>query len=240
MLHAAVLAVVGVMRIAAPVPPPEEPVVEMVFEPPPAVPLTEPVSETPPPLVEERPPPEEIVPPPAPPDVATPKPPPEPEPEPEQAAPPPPPPPVPPARQEPPKPRPKPIVRSPVARSIPTPQAPQPPLAVARPTIPPVASQPAAPPVDGAWQGSVASWLVSHKSYPEEARRRGEEGRVIVRFTVDRSGHVIDATIVGSSGSERLDAATITLLRTAVLPAFPPSMTLARITITTSMRYSLR
>jgi protein TonB len=103
-----------------------------------------------------------------------------------------------------------------------------------------VNAQSAAQSIDGAWRGSVASWLVAHKSYPEEARQRGEEGRVVVRFTVDRSGHVIDAAIVGGSGSERLDAATLALLRAAILPAFPPSMTQARTTITTSMRYSLR
>jgi protein TonB len=94
--------------------------------------------------------------------------------------------------------------------------------------------------VDPGWQASVFGWLASRKSYPEEARRRGEEGRVAVRFTVDRSGRVVDAAIVSASGSTLLDEATLTLLRQAVLPPFPVDMTQARITITTTMRYSLR
>jgi protein TonB len=138
-----------------------------------------------------------------------------------------------------PKARPKPVTKQPVTRPAPA-QVPQP-VAIARPDVAPATTaQPTASQVDGAWQSLVASWLVAHKSYPEEARRRGEEGRVVVRFTVDRSGQVIETAIVGSSGSEQLDAAAITLLRSAVLPVFPPSMTQARVTITTSMRYSLR
>jgi protein TonB len=99
---------------------------------------------------------------------------------------------------------------------------------------------PAAPVVDPGWQASVFGWLASRKTYPEEARRRGEEGRVTVRFTVDRSGRVVEAAIVSASGSALLDEAALGLLRQAVLPAFPADMNQARITITTTMRYSLR
>jgi protein TonB len=89
------------------------------------------------------------------------------------------------------------------------------------------------------WQASIAGWLAAHKAYPEEARRRGEQGRVVIRFTIDRSGRVSDANIVGTSGSERLDAATLALVRSASLPALPAAMTQTRITITTSVRYTL-
>jgi protein TonB len=94
--------------------------------------------------------------------------------------------------------------------------------------------------VDPAWQAAVAGWLLSHKAYPEDARRRGDEGRVVVRITVDRSGRVLDASVVGPSGSELLDSATVAMLRNASLPAFPASMAEPRITISTSIRYSLR
>ena len=110
--------------------------------------------------------------------------------------------------------------------------------------IPPPAG--AAPPsaeavvVDPSWQSRVANWLASHKSYPEAARRRGEEGRVAIRFTVDRSGRVLDAAVADSSGSDRLDAATVALLRGASLPAFPESMKQDRIIITISIRYTLK
>ena len=114
-------------------------------------------------------------------------------------------------------------------------------LAAPRLAAPPPMPAAAGPPiVDGGWQSAVAGWLSARKTYPEEARRRGEEGRVAVRVTVDRSGHILDAAIAVPSGSDRLDTATLALLRGAVLPPFPPSMPAARITITTSMRYSLR
>jgi protein TonB len=86
----------------------------------------------------------------------------------------------------------------------------------------------------------VSGWLAARKTYPEEARRRGEEGHVSIRFTVDRSGRVMEAAIVTPSGSALLDEAALNLLRLAVLPAFPADMTQERITITTTVRYSLR
>lgn len=55
-----------------------------------------------------------------------------------------------------------------------------------------------------------------------------------------RGGRVQGAAIVGTSGSERLDATALKLLRHASLRAFPVSMAQARIVITTTMRYSLR
>ena len=104
-------------------------------------------------------------------------------------------------------------------------------------TAPPV---PVAPVVDPRWAAAVSGWLSSRKSYPEEARRRGDEGNVSVRFTVDRSGRVVEAAIVAASGSALLDDAALSLLRQAVFPAFPADMTQARVTITTTIRYSLR
>jgi periplasmic protein TonB len=94
--------------------------------------------------------------------------------------------------------------------------------------------------MDPRWTAAVSGLLAERKIYPEEARRRGEEGRVLIRFTVDRSGRVEAASIVAPSGSVLLDEAALALLRQAVLPAFPVAMTAARITITTTVRYSLR
>jgi periplasmic protein TonB len=86
----------------------------------------------------------------------------------------------------------------------------------------------------------MLNWLAARKTYPEEARERGDEGRVGIRFTVNRYGQVENTAIVRSSGSPLLDQAALALLRGAVMPAFPPSMREARITITTTVRYSLR
>ena len=230
LLHAIVLATLAVLMTRPTLPAvPDEPAIEMVFEQTPPPP--EPVVETPP----EPPPPEPVVetpPEPPPPPVATPPPEPEPAPEPPPtpiAEPKPEPPPAPP-RPRPPPPRPRPVV---AAKPAPT-EAPKgpPPMSAPAPA--------AAPAVDPAWQAATAAWFASRKVYPEEARRRGEEGPVSIRFTVDRSGRVLDSAIVRSSGSALLDEAAMTLLRQATMPAFPASMAQARITITTTLRYSLR
>jgi protein TonB len=94
--------------------------------------------------------------------------------------------------------------------------------------------------MDRSWVESVSAWLASHRVYPEMARERGEVGNVSVRFTVDRSGRVMEAAIVRASGSALLDEAALALLRQAVFPAFPADMTQAQITITTTVRYSLQ
>jgi periplasmic protein TonB len=258
LLHAAAIGVL-VLVVSPPVAPPplEQAPIELVFEQPPAPPEATPVAqpEAPPPV--EQPPlpevgPEPPVPvppepppePPPPPVVAPaePKPPEPPPPEVPEPSPPPPPPPPPPLRVTPPRPRPpaRPPAREPVAQrpappAVTTAPAPVPPSSTA-----PAPVAPAAPGLDRAWVASVSAFLAARKTYPEEARRRGEEGRVAVRFTVDRSGRVTQAVIVSPSGSALLDEAALGLLRQAVLPAFPPDMTQVSITITTTMRYSLR
>jgi protein TonB len=80
---------------------------------------------------------------------------------------------------------------------------------------------------------------MAHKSYPDLARRRGQEGTVVVRFTVDRDGRVQDVSLVHSSGSDALDEAAQALLANARLPAFPPEMAMARQTLTVPIRYRL-
>jgi protein TonB len=141
-----------------------------------------------------------------------------------------------------PPPRPK-----PPPRPAPRVAHPQPAVHPAEPASVPATAPVAAPPtpaalpaVDPGWQNSVASWLASHKNYPDDARRRGDEGRVVIRFTVDRLGHVVDAEVVSSAGSSRLDDATLAMLRGAMLPAFPATMAQDRVTVTTSVRYTLR
>ncbi len=80
------------------------------------------------------------------------------------------------------------------------------------------APTPAAQPTPG-WDGLIAAWLASHKSYPEAARSRGEEGEVTVRFTVASDGRVLGVEIVRGSGSAALDDAARTLLGGARVPS---------------------
>ncbi len=78
-----------------------------------------------------------------------------------------------------------------------------------------------------------------HRSYPEMARRLRQQGTVVVHFTVDREGHVLEVSLVHGSGTEALDQAAQELLRSAHLPAFPPDMKLSQQSVTVPIRYRL-
>jgi protein TonB len=65
----------------------------------------------------------------------------------------------------------------------------------------------------------IAAWLASHRCYPEESRRRSEEGEVMVRFTVASDGRVSDVALVKGSGWSALDASALRMLQGATVPA---------------------
>ena len=130
-------------------------------------------------------------------------------------APPPEPKPAPP-RPAPPKPaprRPAPAAASPApAQTGQASAAPSPPAATA--AVPgPAAS------VAPGWNALLAAWLAANRRYPDEARRRGEEGDVTVRFTVADDGRVLVVSVTKGSGSAVLDGAALRLLQGAKLPA---------------------
>jgi TonB family protein len=72
-----------------------------------------------------------------------------------------------------------------------------------------------------------------------EARRRGEQGRATVRFTVDRDGQVEDVSLLSSTGSTILDDAIERMLHGAHVPPFPQAMGQASVTVTVQIRYAL-
>jgi outer membrane biosynthesis protein TonB len=41
-------------------------------------------------------------------------------------------------------------------------------------------------------RAALSAWPESPKRYPDRARQRGEEGRAVLRFRVDRSGRVLN------------------------------------------------
>lgn len=221
------LATGGIEVVFAPLPKPEEP---------------PPQAETPPPPVETLPP--EPTPTPPPPDepVAAIEPPP---PAPEAPAPvvEPPPPPTP--RKPIVRPPPKPVHHNPEKASPSPPAAPsQPtPAAVAAPqTAYAPAPVPAPVPsteVSPGYRALLSAWLESHKRYPDSARQRGEEGRAVLRFAVDRSGRVVDFAVAQSTGYPDLDASIEEMMHGALLPPFPASMTQPRIEVSVTIRFSL-
>ena len=74
------------------------------------------------------------------------------------------------------------------------------------------------------WERALVSHLNRYKRYPNEARQRGVKGDVSVRFTLDRTGKVMAAEVVRSSGSSSLDDEALAVLhRASPLPA-PPDL----------------
>ncbi len=128
------------------------------------------------------------------------------------------------------------------------PSTPDTPALAARPepVQPPSATPSAAPPPQAvsirssaAWLSGVGAWLLAHRSYPEAARQRGQQGTVVVHFTVERDGHVVEVTIVRGSGSDMLDQAAMALLQNARLPPFPIDMTMPQQSMTVPLHYRL-
>lgn len=106
-----------------------------------------------------------------------------------------------------------------------------------RPTAGPGAPAPAAQ--SSSWIRAVSAWLDAHKSYPALAQQRDEQGTVILRFTVARSGRVLAVAVLRASGSDILDRAAEELLRGAALPPLPATMKGAETTVTFAIRYML-
>jgi protein TonB len=199
----------------------------------------EPIQAEPPPPSAETPPPEPEPPPPRPEEPAA-------APEPTPPAPEAPTPVVEPA---PPKPAakhpPKPVMRrldQPQANLAPAPPQPAS-AAVAAPetayTPTPVPAPVPSTEVSSGYRALLSAWLESHKRYPDSARQRGEEGRAVLRFAVDRNGRVVDFAVAQSSGYADLDASLEEMMRGAMLPPFPPGMTQPRIEVAVTIRFSL-
>lgn len=123
--------------------------------------------------------------------------------------------------------------RSLAAKPTPTPPGP----AVTAPTEPaagaPTVAQSQSPAVAG-WNTLFSAWLASRKTYPDAARRHGDQGSVTLRFRVAADGTVLDVALVTGSGSPVLDDAARALLRDAKLP--PPQTEISR---TVRLRYRL-
>ena len=148
---------------------------------------------------------------------------------------------------------PKPIVKpppKPVRRHLeqaapsPTPTSSQPtPAAIAAPQTAyaptPVPAPVPSSEVSPGYRALLSAWLDSHKRYPDSARQRGEEGRAILRFAVDRSGRVLSFAVAQSSGFPDIDASIEEMMRSATLPPFPAGMAQQRIDVSVTIRFSL-
>jgi protein TonB len=79
--------------------------------------------------------------------------------------------------------------------------------------------------------------IESEKRYPEEAKRRGEEGTVVVSFTIDESGKPVNVRLASSSGSPSIDNETLRLIRSL---KFPPPPGGKPVNLRVEVEYQLR
>jgi len=140
----------------------------------------------------------------------------------------------------PPRPKPKPVQRP--AEIEPERPPPAAPPAVAAPpapaTTPPTVNPGAA---RASWQAQLVGWLERYKRYPRLAQEQRQEGVVYLRFTMDRQGRVLSAQIEKGSGYSLLDEEVSALIQRAQpLPAPPPEVPGAQITLSLPVRFSLR
>jgi len=93
------------------------------------------------------------------------------------------------------------------------------------------------------FEGRLLARLEQFRRYPEEARRRQQQGVVHVRFQMNRKGSVLDASVARSSGIPSLDReALATVRRAQPLPAIPddrPDMLTISVPIEFFLRRSL-
>jgi protein TonB len=83
--------------------------------------------------------------------------------------------------------------------------------------------------------------LQQYKRYPSEAQSHGDEGVVLLGFSVDRTGHVLTRHIVRSSGHADLDDEVMAMIdRAQPLPPFPSTMPEPKLDLTVPIRFSLR
>jgi protein TonB len=91
------------------------------------------------------------------------------------------------------------------------------------------------------WTSRVISRLEQYKRYPSEAQSRGDRGVVRLAFSVDRSGGVHNARVVGSSGSNVLDRETLAMIeRASPLPPPPEDVRGVYIPVVVPIAYYIR
>lgn len=77
-----------------------------------------------------------------------------------------------------------------------------------------------------AWRGRVLAHLDRHKRYPPAARHMKREGRVRVRMTLDRQGHVLDLAVERGARFPPFEKEALATVRRAdPLPAPPAELT---------------
>lgn len=84
-------------------------------------------------------------------------------------------------------------------------------------------------------------WLERHKTYPKKAKRRRQQGIVMLAFRMNREGQVLESHVAKSSGIASLDRETLAMLQRAQpLPVFPDDMDGETLKLAVPVQFSLR
>jgi periplasmic protein TonB len=76
--------------------------------------------------------------------------------------------------------------------------------------------------VRATWQKELAAHLDRHKRYPGDRSQQSAE--IVIRFVLDRTGHVVSASVVKSSGDSSFDDAALAMMRRADPVPPPPAL----------------
>ncbi|AMW35360.1 energy transducer TonB [Haematospirillum jordaniae] len=91
------------------------------------------------------------------------------------------------------------------------------------------------------WHGQILSHLERHKHYPRLAKARYQEGTVIIRFRIARTGDVLSVALEESSGFPLLDQEGLDLVRRASpLPPPPPGTESSALELVSPIQFYLR
>ncbi|CAL74964.1 hypothetical protein; putative signal peptide [Bradyrhizobium sp. ORS 278] len=89
------------------------------------------------------------------------------------------------------------------------------------------------------WIKSLAVQLKAHRHYPLESSGTGGTARVI--FHIDRSGQLISAALLESTGDRALDKEALTMIeRAQPFPAPPPDMSDDHLTLSVPLVFAPR
>ncbi len=91
-----------------------------------------------------------------------------------------------------------------------------------------------------AYIAALMRQLNRHKTYPVELKKAKTEGRVVLLFTLDKSGRLLASAVKQSSGHPDLDRAALAMLaRANPLPAIPDFMERDELALAIPVEYSL-
>tara|TARA_R110002096_G_scaffold318888_2_gene513173 strand:- start:501 stop:1247 length:747 start_codon:yes stop_codon:yes gene_type:complete len=72
------------------------------------------------------------------------------------------------------------------------------------------------------YYSQLATWLERHKKYPTVARRRNQQGKVTIKFVLDKEGRLMSYQLSKASKYNSLNTATIKMLQRASPMPVPP------------------